>query len=146
MVKARQPWETSAIQSLLNGRFPDLTLPPDLNNLGSSSHTVAVRAIRLALAKIYREELEALSSDELKERLDQPQNAAREQRKRELETRERAYLHNQTNAQVDYDYWARMTYWTPEDAVALSFGKDPREITLLALQKKTKPKLSQRRI
>jgi len=44
--------------------------------------------------------------------------------------REQSYFFNQPDAQADFDYWARLSSWKVEEAVALSFGKNPKVVTL----------------
>ena len=43
--------------------------------------------------------------------------------------REQSYFFNQPDAQADFDYWARLSSWKVEEAVALSFGKNPKVVT-----------------
>jgi len=43
--------------------------------------------------------------------------------------REQSYFFNQPDAQADVDYWARLSSWKAEEAVALSFGKNPKVVT-----------------
>jgi len=43
--------------------------------------------------------------------------------------REESYFFNQPDAQADFDYWARLSSWKVEEAVALSFGKNPKVVT-----------------
>jgi len=43
--------------------------------------------------------------------------------------REQNYFFNQPDAQADFDYWARLSSWKAEEAVALSFGKNPKVVT-----------------
>ena len=42
---------------------------------------------------------------------------------------EESYFFNQSDAQADVDYWARLSSWKVEEAVALSFGKNPKVVT-----------------
>ena len=44
--------------------------------------------------------------------------------------REESYFFNQPDAQAVFDYWARLSSWKVEEAVALSFGKNPKVVTL----------------
>lgn len=43
--------------------------------------------------------------------------------------KEQGYFFNQLNAKADFDYWSKATYWTLEEAIALSFGKDPKKVS-----------------
>ncbi|KQU01603.1 hypothetical protein ASG68_07625 [Rhizobium sp. Leaf453] len=42
------------------------------------------------------------------------------------EERDRQLFFNRPEAMADFTYWAKMPYWTLEEATALSFGRDPR--------------------
>src|ERR1700730_12726754 len=48
------------------------------------------------------------------------------QLRRELEENERFF--NQPRANMDATHWSRMSYWTLDEAVVLSLGKDPRVV------------------
>ena len=45
----------------------------------------------------------------------------------------RSYLapgfYNQPSSNADYDHWCKATYWTLDEAIALSFGKDPEQVS-----------------
>jgi hypothetical protein len=64
-------------------------------------------------------------------------------RKAELEKREREdrdAFFNQPSSKPDFSYWIYMPHWQPEEAVALSMGKEPRIVT----EKTLKDNLSSR--
>lgn len=76
----------------------------------------------------YEEELKTLSADELQQRVAEEQ---------EMEVKEQAQvqadevasrIYNQPTAQADFPYWAQQSYWTAEELVALSLGRDPRVV------------------
>lgn len=46
-------------------------------------------------------------------------------RQAERELAEKKRFFNKNNAQADFVHWAKATYWTLEEAVALVFGKNP---------------------
>ena len=66
----------------------------------------------------YRAELSELDELELEELYEQALN------KKNLED-DRARFFNDKSAAADYDYWSKMSHWTLEEAIALSFGKNP---------------------
>lgn len=45
-----------------------------------------------------------------------------------LAAKEKALFYNMPDANADFDYWAKISYWRIDEAVALSFGKDPRVV------------------
>ena len=69
----------------------------------------------------YRESLLALPQAELRERYKQ------EKAKLDLK-RENAMFFNQPNADADFDYWSKMAHWSLDEAIALSFGKNPEVV------------------
>jgi hypothetical protein len=42
-------------------------------------------------------------------------------------------FYNQAKAQADFSYWLPMDFWTLDEAVALSLGKDPREVNMASI-------------
>lgn len=74
----------------------------------------------------YRTELQGLEEDELFARGYQE----REKEAHELkELEEQTPFYNRSNAQADFEYWAKFPLWTLDEAVALTLGKDPRVVT-----------------
>jgi hypothetical protein len=48
---------------------------------------------------------------------------------------EAAKFYNQAKAQADFAYWLPMDFWTLDEAVALSLGKDPREVNMASIER-----------
>jgi hypothetical protein len=46
----------------------------------------------------------------------------------------RGWFFDQPDAQVDFEYWSKAEYWTSDEAVAISFGKNPKVVTGEALK------------
>lgn len=44
-------------------------------------------------------------------------------------------FYNLGNAKADFNHWAKAEYWTLDEAIALSFGKEPKIVNLPAIQK-----------
>ena len=40
---------------------------------------------------------------------------------------------NRPESDADFDHWLKMYYWTPEEAVSLSFGKEPTRVNKASL-------------
>jgi hypothetical protein len=47
----------------------------------------------------------------------------------ELAEKDKALFFSSPDANADVGYWAKISYWKIDEAVALSFGKDPRVVT-----------------
>jgi len=45
------------------------------------------------------------------------------------ERAERELFFNQPSASADYEHWAKLSYWTLNEGVALWFGRDPNRVT-----------------
>ena len=72
----------------------------------------------------YRQTLLALSPEELASLLE----SERAKEQIELEEIEAAQFFNLPDADADFQYWSRTAHWTLDEAVALTFGKDPRKV------------------
>ena len=46
----------------------------------------------------------------------------------------RGWFFDQPDAQADFEYWSKAEYWTSDEAVAISFGKNPKVVTREALK------------
>jgi hypothetical protein len=73
-------------------------------------------------AERYLEALNKLSDSELDSQYENALEALRAEADRE----EAARPFNQPHARADVSRWAKMAYWTPDEAVALSLGRDPK--------------------
>lgn len=85
-------------------------------------------------AEEYRQELESLPQKQVKELYDQ------EHEKHFAEIEKRRFFHEK-KADADFEHWSRMPYWSLDEAIALSFGKDP-EVVFLGRMKGIVPYLS----
>lgn len=88
----------------------------------------------LKKAEKYKQELESLPQKQIKELYDQ------EFEKRNIEMDQRRFFHDK-KAEADFEHWGRMPFWSLDEAVALSFGKDP-EVVFLGRMKGIMPYLS----
>jgi hypothetical protein len=46
----------------------------------------------------------------------------------------RGWFFDQPDAQADFEYWSKAEYWTLDEAVAISFGRNPKVVTREALK------------
>ena len=44
------------------------------------------------------------------------------------------WFYDQPDAQADFEHWSRAEYWTPDEAVAVSFGKNPNVVNANTLK------------
>jgi len=56
----------------------------------------------------------------------------------ELAKQERDRFYNQRYANADFVHWAKAAHWTIDEAIALSFGKEPSFVTWKEIEKLTK--------
>lgn len=94
------------------------------NTIGTE-HLSSDKKDDVSLAIAYRDELSVLSSDKLEERYQAEQKEIEELRTKLVEERESKLFH-QEGMNADYKHWYMADYWTVEECLALSFGKDPR--------------------
>jgi len=76
--------------------------------------------------RIYREELATKSPDQIAALCAEEKRKQQEERTAKALREEQAYSFNQSSATADYEHWSKCAQWTIDEAVALSFGRDPR--------------------
>lgn len=79
-----------------------------------------IRDYEASLRSLPPEEFQALLDSELKK---YDEEAAAK------EAAERSLFFNHPKATADFEHWSRAAYWTQEEAIALSFGKNPEFVT-----------------
>ena len=134
----------ATVYGLLCWRFPNI------------DHIVIVRALRenpegtwqdddlaivikwrdvLAINR-YAQELEELPTQDLfafYRQESKARNIEIEEDPRSLD-QNRGWFFDQPDAQADFEYWSKAEYWTSDEAVAISFGKNPKVVTGEALK------------
>ena len=112
-----EPHRPDPIDVLVSLRFPDSEEQPPPEDQIDRRQTWRA-------AQQYREQLEKMSSEALEQLLSgQPKTALSYCTRFTL--RETALFFHQPQAKADFDYWARLPWWTLDEAIALSFGRDP---------------------
>jgi len=117
---------TPSIYFLLNRRYPILPLNPKPGGsfvLGKPTPPVDPEA-----RKAFYDELKALDDDELEERCRVARLEDAEAKVRASEREEAARPYNGVAAVPDYAHWTRMAYWSQEEAVALTLGRNPSAV------------------
>jgi hypothetical protein len=119
------------VEFLLRRKYPHASkggtysLPASLarglpSSPSSSKFSNAVEAYRDELRAMSKEELQVLFESEIAKQ--QKEIAAK------AEEEEGKRFYNFPNANADLSHWSKAAYWTLEEAIALSFGKEPRHV------------------
>jgi len=128
------------VQYLVSKRFPaarELRFPPTLSPYPSAREALAYEERNQLIARIdaYEEELRSKTPAEIQLLCDEARaselaettaKAKLETAKAEREERERFF--NQPRAMADFVHWSKATYWTLDEATALSFGRAPEVV------------------
>jgi hypothetical protein len=118
-------WQSSPIEYLVRAKFPNyrhylavITAPsgPPLNE----AQRETVRE-----AGLYQTHLASLPPHELGTLVEQERADEADRERARIEKVESERPFNQPYAKADPAFWASMSYWTPDEAVALSFGRNP---------------------
>lgn len=114
------------IEYLVWKRHPDARFgvaAVDTSGIMSPGRREALKA-----ADDYRAQLHGLAKEVL-DRLVEEERADDAERDRQKKLAdEAARPFNQPQAQADFEYWAKMSVWSVDEAVALSLGRDPRHV------------------
>lgn len=121
------------VDYLVRRRFPDyhaVTMPPalGLGGMSMSGMTAEHRKERKALINAFQEELLALPPDALNARLAAEQAKERQELIEKADREEKRRFFNRPSANADFSHWSKATYWTLDEAIALSFGRAPENV------------------
>ena len=134
MVKIPHPWELDPIQYLITHKFPEIaafeSIPAHRRNGIKSSIT----AETLRAVEIFRTQLEEKPQEQIYLLIEDAKKQENEWLNAGDEEREREAFFNQPYAAANFEYWSKMSYWTMDEAIALSLGKDPKFVTLSKVQ------------
>ncbi|SDO57057.1 hypothetical protein [Phyllobacterium sp. OV277] len=124
MAKLVPFWQSHPIEYLLRARFPtaqleDTAFPSRFTDDGISSSESQKNV------QHYKDELEALSPNELNQLILKTRTRYEEIAKEKANKEEQARSFNQHHAKANFEHWAKMAYWSIDEAVALSLGRDP---------------------
>lgn len=79
-------------------------------------------------AEQYRQTIAALDKAEMEQ-------LYKQELQKYHEEQDQQRFFNQPDAIADFEYWSRAAHWTLDEAIALTFGKDPRVVTWSRLEK-----------
>lgn len=123
----------SPVEFLVARKFPNalkLPLPIRISLFtnGSSTTNHEHQEKRLKEIEEYEAELRALPDNELLSLFKTEQEKYQQEQKLISELNEQKRFFNLPSADADFDHWSKAAYWSIEEAVALSFGKDPGQV------------------
>lgn len=99
--------------------------PPPRNSNAYSQQKNQELMSKLALRKV---ELSSLHDDDLEVLYTQEYAKLIELTRQKYEQDERDCFYNQPSAGADFVYWSKMADWTLDEAIALSYGKNPKVV------------------
>lgn len=145
--RPQAPTSEALISSILDLKFPLRATFEGLQQLAGRS---ASSNGYLEMVNEYRAQLTIRSEPELRHlyaellaqaRHAEAQREAERQAKaaRKAAEQEAKRFYNQANAQPDFSFWAKLEYWTFEEAVALLLKKNPEIVTRAAVQRELNP-------
>lgn len=123
LIKVIPYWQSHPVQYLVRARYPTARFE-DSPTL-SLSDLDPERLREQNDADAYAEELRQLDRSELFKLIDEQRNRDKETAREKAQREEQARPFNRPQANADFAYWSRMSYWTIDEAVALSLGRDP---------------------
>jgi hypothetical protein len=121
------------IDFLINKKFPMahiLKQPATNSSIGFGAATFQTQGVEALRQKVqaYKAELTAKTANEIKSLYSQE---VAKQRKEQ----EKSHFFNQPETAADFEYWAKMSHWTLDEAIALIHGKNPKIVFWEALNK-----------
>src|SRR5262245_44110124 len=135
---AKEPTAKERVDYLVGRRFPLsylLKIPPSIS-LSSRGPPPDTRELRKSV-EAFREELAALSPEELVARYEAEKSRELEQLRAKAEQEESERFYNHPAARADFEHWAKAAHWTLDEAIALSFGRAPELVRWEKLQSLT---------
>lgn len=130
---------SNPIEYLTRRKFPDwrgvlIPQPISLSNTGRGGPNHEYRAKRMEEVKAYEAELKAKSADDLQTIYLQERSKEVRQHQSKVELEERQRFFNQPSSKADFEHWSKASYWTLDEAIALSFGKNPQVVTWISVK------------
>lgn len=121
----------SPIEYLIERRFPGHKLhdiPPSIGRPSESRMLADERRRRLSAVEAYRKELQSKPASEVQELFERECALARQEVIALANREEQARPFNRPEARADFAHWCKATYWTLDEALALSFGRAPEVV------------------
>jgi uncharacterized small protein (DUF1192 family) len=118
------PSNSDYIKYLVRARFPDARFKGQSLASSRLQSGPGYQSTQRA-AEAYWDELANLSPEELSERVAAHRALEQKAARLKAEREEQQRPFNRPEAKANLDRWASMSYWTIDEAVALSFGREP---------------------
>ncbi len=116
------------IEYLVSRRYPAWKIElPNFHSL-AEAESIGRRRKSREKALAYEQELRCKTPEEINDLVKAEKAAEVEQLRRKQEAEENARFFNQPAARADFTHWGRLSYWTLDEAVALSFGRAPESV------------------
>lgn len=145
MITQSDLWKSNPFQFLVERQFPvpaGVSIPPPRLNANpprvtrtSNGHYLSTSDL-IELKEQYNQkksnfiaELNSLDEESLRTRAKEAYEADLVAAQKRIEAEEAKRVFNQANAMADFEHWARISYWTIDEAVAITLGRDPRAVT-----------------
>ena len=122
MVLNASLWQTDPVSYLLNDKFP-INYMLSIKSSAPNS-TLADKGLLQEITN-FREFLEKKTRDEIALLVTEARQREAERQRLHDEKVEAEAFFNQPSSNADFTYWSRIAYWTLEEGVALSLGKNP---------------------
>lgn len=123
-------WALDPVLYLIWQRYPILRFGARSENVGKNYDPdfEEKREVAEEESKAYRDELEQLSTAELKARIADARKCEEEMVAAAKKRMEAERFYNQPESAADFKYWAKLSYWSLEEIVALSLGRNPKRV------------------
>ncbi|TRL35043.1 hypothetical protein [Rhizobium straminoryzae] len=128
-------WETDPIGFIVDRLFPDQRIFANEEYWETHpEHKQRFEAANAAAQRFIESIGQILSIEQFDLILESEINRFLEERIEIVNALDAKRFFNNRLAETNWDYWSKISYWTPEEAVAISFGKDPNVVNLQSLQ------------
>jgi hypothetical protein len=117
------------IEYLVSRRYPTWKVAlPSFHTL-SEAESIGRRRQSREKALAYEQELRGKTPAEIADLVKAERATEAEEHRRKQEAEENARYFNQPSAMADVSHWGKLSYWTLDEALALSFGRAPESVS-----------------
>jgi hypothetical protein len=127
MYQREYPWEADPIGFLINQKYPRLAVLERVRTNYPEREEQYQEEKRKADA--YLQELLAMPPGTIANLFALEKARFLEQLATAADLRDKTRFFSEPFAEADFDYWSKISYWTADEAVALSLGKEPRIVS-----------------
>ncbi|WP_377291524.1 hypothetical protein [Rhizobium sp. SG2393] len=129
------PWEVDPIAFVVDRLFPDQRIFANKEYWDTyPEHKERYEAASNAASRFTESIGHGLSVEQFDAILESEINRFLEERFEMAAALDAKRFFNTRLAETNWDYWSKISYWTPEEATAISFGKDPKVVNIQTLE------------